>query len=87
MKKIKIRGHFWKIKDESDLEVGLLGLCDYDNKTLNIPYEGDTKEELGTIIHESLHAIYPDLNEEAIQDGEDALTNILWKLKWRKSFD
>jgi hypothetical protein len=85
--KIKIRNSFWEVKDESDIPNGLLGLCVYENKTLHIPFEGETKDELGTIIHEILHAVYPDLNENAVIEGENALTNALWKLKWRKNID
>jgi hypothetical protein len=85
--KTKIRNKFWNVESESKIPIGLLGQCDYEKKTLHIPHEGDTKDELGTIIHEVLHAVYPDLNEDAIIEGENAITRILWDLKWRKNID
>lgn len=84
---LKIRGKRWKSKDVESLKEGLLGLCDYEDKTIIAPFEGDELHELDTIIHECLHAGYPDLNEEAIDEFATDLANILWKLNWRKVID
>ena len=73
--------------DPNQLPNGLLGECHYENKVISAPFHGDQLHELGTIIHEYLHAGFPDLNEEAIEEFATDLANILWKLNWRKDLD
>jgi hypothetical protein len=84
IKSTKIRGKRWNIDDVNCLPVGDLGQCDYNNHTLNIPYDGDQKEELDVIIHETIHAGFPDLIEQAVDEFATDLANLLWKLGWRK---
>ena len=39
---------------------------------------------MDTIIHEVLHAIRPELCEEAVLETATTITDALWKLKYRK---
>lgn len=61
-----------------------LGLAHFEKKTLYIPIDGDTKDELETIVHESCHSAFPYIAEEEITDGADAISRLLWRLGWRK---
>jgi len=42
------------------------------------------QSELDTVIHEILHAAYPDLEEDAVGQTAEALAKVLWRLGWRK---
>lgn len=42
------------------------------------------KEYLDTLVHESLHLAFPDLNEEAVSDGATMVARILWAQNFRK---
>ena len=42
------------------------------------------KKELELLIHESLHLIYPTQEEEMIETNAITLTNLLWKIGYRK---
>lgn len=59
------------------------GLCVYEHKTLWIPIEGDTKEDLEVIIHESTHGC-TELDEHAVTETARDIAEILWRLGWRK---
>lgn len=61
-----------------------LGLAHFEKKTLYIPADGDTKDELDTIIHEALHFAFPYIAEEEVTDGATDLAGLLWRLGWRK---
>ena len=43
-------------------------------------------ERLDTIVHECLHACYPDLNEDAVNDGAGDMARLLWRLGYRDTF-
>ena len=42
------------------------------------------KKELELLIHESLHLIYPNQEEEEVETNAIVLTNLLWKIGYRK---
>lgn len=69
-RRLKIRGQNWRIvvgrppRNECD------ALCDYDSHTIFIR-KGANKAEC--ITHEILHACFPDLCEEAIEEAEVAI--------------
>jgi len=60
-----------------------LGLAHYDKKTLYVPIDGDTKDELDTIIHEALHFAFPFIAEEEVTEGATDIARLLWRLGWR----
>ena len=44
----------------------------------------DSKDFLGTAIHETLHILYPDLTEEEIIHAEQIMTDVVWRLNYRR---
>jgi hypothetical protein len=50
------------------------GLCDYGTRTIYLRPGTDLP---ATLIHEVLHACYPDLDEDSIEQGEEALVNAI----------
>ena len=84
MKHIRVRSQRWVIQDPKILPVGELGECDWEERLLTIPDDGDTRDELDTCIHELLHAQYPDLTERQVRGGARLLSGWLWSRGWRK---
>lgn len=84
VKNHSFNGIRYKIEDQTKLDVGDLGECDYDKKTIRIPVEGDTLDELDCIIHESIHACIPTLAEDPVETSATSIAKLLWKLGWRK---
>lgn len=71
---IPIRGEKWKVFFKSppkEVEVeGAIGFCIFDQRKI---YVTPDEDGLGTMIHELLHALFPQLNEEAIVEAEKVL--------------
>jgi hypothetical protein len=73
--RLNIRGEEWDLRfkkppgSEEDR-----GLCDKDTRTIHVEPDDDI---LGTLLHETLHALYWDLDEAAIIEGEVALLESL----------
>lgn len=78
--RIIIRKQTWSIV--SQVQDGESGFCDHEGErgqpmTIGIK-DGLTEfEELDTTIHEALHAAYPDLSEEAIDETATDLARLL----------
>ncbi len=65
----------------------VLGICkDTYGKAKKILISSSLKElaELECLIHEGNHAIFNDLDEEAIRDGSRDMAKFLWRLGYRK---
>jgi hypothetical protein len=84
MKTATMRGKRWNVRNVSALPIGELGECNYDERTLRIPTDGDTEAELDTCIHEALHGCLPDLAEDAVEETATSIASLLWRLGWRK---
>jgi hypothetical protein len=56
---------------------GLLGICSYTERRIIVRAGLTPLETVGVLVHESLHAAYPDLSEEAIERGEYAIMQAL----------
>jgi hypothetical protein len=77
--RIRIRGKWWSIRVERPpLKEKVEGLCDYDKRVIYLRPGTDLP---ATLIHEILHACYPDMDEAAILDGETAIMNGIIKMK------
>jgi len=77
-------GRRWAIRNQTKLAPGDLGACDYDEKTLHAPIEGDTEHELDVVIHEALRACCRRLCEEEVDKAATSIARFLWRLGWRK---
>jgi len=62
----------------------LLGLCDYDNKTIFIADTTHGEERLATLTHEVLHAVDDKLTEKRVKDLANGVARALWKLGYRR---
>jgi hypothetical protein len=79
VRKVRIRGKTWRIVVERPPgKEKVEGLCVYDERTIYLRPGTDLP---ATLIHEVLHACYPDLNELSIMEGEDALLNAIAAMK------
>ena len=58
------------------------GLCE-PNKELVIDPRAGGFARLDTIIHESMHACVPDLDEEAVDETSEDIAKLLWRLGYR----
>jgi hypothetical protein len=81
---IKVDGAKWKVlfkkptpSDYIGIEEDDIGLCVSEEKKIFVTPNPDMV--LGTAIHEVLHAVFPQLNEDAIIAGEEALIQLLDK--------
>jgi hypothetical protein len=81
---IKIDGARWKVlfkkpteKDYIGIEEDDIGLCVSEEKKIFVT--PDPNMVLGTSIHEVLHAVFPQLSEDAVIAGEEALMELLNK--------
>ena len=87
--KIKINKKTWKIRivKSTDLSPVSYGECDdvsCSDPEIWIKRSLKPKDMMDTIIHEVLHAIRPELCEEAVLETATTITDALWKLKYRK---
>ena len=74
----------WKVifkKPTEDDYIGVeeddVGICVSEDKKILVTPDPETV--LSTSIHEVLHAVFPQLSEDAVIDGENALMNLLNK--------
>ena len=56
---------------------GLYGLCDYASHTISIHQTLNGVELMDTLIHEIIHARWPDLSEAAVIDISETLSGVL----------
>jgi len=77
-------GQRYAVRSQSGLRPPDLAACDYERKTIRIPMEGDTRDELDAIIHEALHAACPWMAEDNVNDAATAAAGLLWRLGWRR---
>ena len=78
--RIIIRKQTWSIV--SEVQEDELGFCDHEGErgkpmTIGIKDGLSELEEQDTTIHEALHAAYPDLSEEAIDETATDLARLL----------
>lgn len=79
----KLRGKYYTLKF-AKLKPGLLGLCDWDKRTITIKRTLSGELELDVIIHELLHACQPDQGEEAIDETASNIARVLTRLGYRR---
>ena len=63
----------------------LLGDCDYAGRVIRIGASLKGLELLDTCIHEALHACFPDLGEDAVDQTSEDIAVWLWAEGWRKA--
>lgn len=81
---VTIRGQRWRLRFVPNLG-DKDGECEYGTRVIRIALGQSEVNELDTVIHEILHAAYPDLKEEAIARTSEGISGVLWRLGWRKT--
>lgn len=66
----------WKI-ERSDSLRGCFGDCNYDLRRIRIDSRLVASDLLDTLIHELIHARWPDLSEVAVADFSETLSGVL----------
>lgn len=66
-RRLKIRGQQWRIIFGRPPANKCSALCDYETHTIYIR-KGSNKTEC--LVHECLHAMFPDLSEDVIEEAE-----------------
>lgn len=75
-KTVYIGDHRWKITSDRKLR-GSMGECDYESRTIRICTSLSGVDLLDTLIHEVIHARWPDLSEEAVEEVATTLAQII----------
>jgi hypothetical protein len=63
------------------------GLADIDDYCIVIDERAVGKKHLEIVIHECLHLLHPSADESSITHQAISLTDVLWKLKYRRVDD
>ena len=87
---IKINKKNWKVKivKSTELSPACVGECDdpgYAKPEIWVKRSQKPLDLMDTIIHEVLHAVRPELSEEAVLDTATTIAKVLWKFNYRKN--
>lgn len=67
----------WKISADKRLMPAKYGECDYGSRTIRLCASLAGLDLLDTLIHELIHARWPDLHEEAVEEFASTLAGII----------
>jgi hypothetical protein len=89
---IRINKKNWKIKIVKSTDMSPFSLGECDDPTTRKPEIWVKRTQkpidlMDTIIHEVLHAVRPELSEEAVLDTATTIAKVLWKFNYRKQSD
>lgn len=85
MARVKIRKRFWLLKFTNVLGKGNIGEChDQPKRELRIRRDLGEQMEMDCLLHEMLHAAFPDLKEDAVNESATDITKIMWDLGYRR---
>lgn len=62
----------------------LWGECSFDRRTIRIDPRQGGREMMNTLIHETLHACEPDMDEQDVRGIARSLTTVLRRMGYRK---
>lgn len=82
---VYINGDRWKIR-RARLR-GKYGDCDYGTKTIRIDDRLVATELMDTLLHELIHARWPDLLESSVEEFASTLTSVLDAERFRRADD
>lgn len=71
-------------KKERDAGAVWYGCTHYTDRVCVVSDDLPAQKKLDVTIHESLHAVYPDLNESAVDGAATDIAALLWKIGYRK---
>ena len=67
----------WKVIWDAQLRGDCYGLCDYGTRTIHLRRGQSVPDLVDTIIHEIVHARWPDLDEPAVVDISETISGFL----------
>ena len=79
--RVWIRRRLWTI---TDAPISDYGDCDGSKRLVRIQAGQPDRDRLDTLIHETLHALYPKMSERQIFDEAAVLSKVIWKDGWRR---
>lgn len=79
-----VNGKKWVIEIED--RDGLWGECDLETGriTLHSVLRNATRKRLEILIHEVIHACFPDASEESVTEAGKVLSSVCWQDGWRR---
>lgn len=80
MIQVKIRGELWTIKREN--RPGLWGECDWDKCLITLKKNLRLRNRLETLVHELVHALFPDAPESEVEEAGDVIHKVLLADGW-----
>lgn len=80
--RFRIRGKYYTLRygrpmPKSDAH------CDYTSREIVVSPRVQGEHKMDCLIHELLHAAFPDLNEDAINTTASDVARLLWRLGYR----
>lgn len=81
---VRIRGSKWRIRFVPNLG-DCEGVCHKPSRTIRIALGYSEDRTLDSVIHEVLHAALWDLDEEAVSETANSISQALWKLGYRRA--
>ncbi len=81
--RVAIRGHHWELIFEDRIASGAAGEMDpigTPRKEIRVALQQSSLDVIDTLLHELLHAAYPDLAEESVTDGATDIARVLYRL-------
>jgi hypothetical protein len=79
---VYIGGQRWKIR-RAKLR-GCYGDCNYATKTIRVHHTLTGTELMDTLLHEMIHARWPDLQESSVEEFAATLTGVLDAERFRR---
>lgn len=86
MMRVDIRGKRWRLEVVDrlpDAACGEIDPVDRQGKAIRVARNLSPLDTLDTVLHECLHAAFPDLAEEAVDESATAIAKILHRLGCR----
>jgi len=80
---VVLGGDHWTLH-RTNMRKGVYGETLHDERLIEIDHRVRKRMALDTIIHECLHAVYPFLHEDSVEQPATEIAAILWKLGYRK---
>lgn len=85
-KTIWINGERWTMR-RCRVPASIHGDCDYNTRTIRVSSKLHGEDFLNVLLHEILHARFPDLSEECVSETADTLAAVTHFTGYRHSDD
>jgi hypothetical protein len=80
--RLRIRGKSWTI---TEAPIDEYGNCSWSERRIEIRPNQRPANRLDTLVHELLHALYPEMREREVRTASGVLTEALFKDGWRRT--